>query len=63
MTRKIVHEIKLPKAVTIALYAIAIGLILNVAKPFISIGPALAALNHLDTINVQHSGSITVPTY
>jgi hypothetical protein len=62
MTRKIVHEIKLPKAVTIALYAIAIALVLNVAKPFISIGPALATL-HYDTIRVQHSGGITVDNY
>ena len=63
MTRKIVHEIKLPKAVTIALYAIAIALVLNVAKPFISIGPALATLSSFDTIKVQHSGSITVDNY
>ena len=41
MTRKIVYEIKLPKAATIALYAIAIALVLKVTE-----GNILTDTNH-----------------
>ena len=53
MTRKIVHEVKLPKAVTIALYAITIGLVLNVAKPILNANAAWA-LSCGDKIIVEH---------
>lgn len=42
MTRKVIHEHKIPKSVTVALYAIAITLTLNLAKPFVDVRPAQA---------------------
>ena len=48
MTKKIIHEYKLPKALTLALYVIAIALTLNLAKPFMSVNPAFAAFDRAD---------------
>ena len=42
MSRKVIHEHKIPKSVTVALYAIAIALTLNLAKPFVDVRPAIA---------------------
>ena len=60
MTRKITHEVKLPKSLTVAIYIIAVALALNVVKPFVAIAPAFADLDTGDQIYVQHSGSLTV---
>ena len=53
VTRKIVCEVKLPKAVTMSIYAIAIALVLMVAKP-ISNANAAWALSYEDKIIVEH---------
>ena len=60
MTRKVTHEVKLPKSLTVAIYIIAVALALNVAKPFIGIAPALAELSSYDQLNINHSGKIWV---
>ena len=44
MTRKVTHEVKLPKSLTVAIYIIAVALVLNVAKPFVATSPAFAEL-------------------
>ena len=44
MDRKITHQVKIPTVVTVALYAIAFGLMANVAKPLLIADPAWAAL-------------------
>tara|TARA_B100000780_G_scaffold215144_1_gene154548 strand:- start:475 stop:651 length:177 start_codon:yes stop_codon:yes gene_type:complete len=46
MEKQIFHEVKLPKVVTIALYAIAIAFLVNVFKPVITTHPAFAELNN-----------------
>ena len=43
MDRKITHQLKIPAVVTVALYAIAFGLMANVAKPLLIADPAWAA--------------------
>ena len=43
MDRKITHQVKIPTVVTVALYAIAFGLMANVAKPLLTADPAWAA--------------------
>jgi hypothetical protein len=43
MDRKITHQVKIPTVVTVALYAIAFGLMANVAKPLLIADPAWAA--------------------
>ena len=48
MTSKIIHEYKIPKSITVVLYVIAIALTLNLAKPFIAVNPAFAALDPQD---------------
>tara|TARA_B100000900_G_C20446319_1_gene661208 strand:- start:718 stop:924 length:207 start_codon:yes stop_codon:yes gene_type:complete len=53
MSEKVIHEYKIPKSVTVALYAIAIALTLNLAKPFISVNPAFAALDYQDHIMIS----------
>lgn len=42
MDKKIIHEVKLPRVITVALYAIAIGLLANVFKPVVMGSPAFA---------------------
>ena len=60
MTRKVTHEIKLPKSLTVASYIIAVALALNVVKPFVSVALAFAELGYGDKLKleVDHSGSI-----
>ena len=53
MTRKVTHEVKLPKSLTVAIYIIAVALVLNVAKPFIATSPAFAELYQGDRLNVK----------
>ena len=43
MDRKITHQVKIPTVVTVALYAIAFGLMANVVKPLLIADPAWAA--------------------
>ena len=52
MVRKVVHEHKIPKTITTALYVIAIALTLNLAKPFVSVLPAWAELDSGDRLRV-----------
>lgn len=52
MDKKIIHEVKLPRVITVALYAIAIGLLANVFKPVVMGHPAFAELNNYDNINI-----------
>ena len=66
MSRKVIHEHKIPKSVTVALYAIAISLTLNLAKPFIGVSPASAELFEEDLFlvhrkldKIEQSTSIT----
>jgi len=51
MDKKIIHEVKLPRVITVALYAI--GLLANVFKPVVMGHPAFAELNEYDTIKVS----------
>ena len=62
MTRKVTHEIKLPKSLTVAIYIIAVALALNVVKPFVSVAPAFADLDNYDTLEliVNHQGGISL---
>ena len=53
MSRKVIHEHKIPKSVTVALYAIAIALTLNLAKPFIGVSPASAELTTYDLQTIE----------
>jgi len=59
MDKKIIHEVKLPKVITVALYAVAIGLLANVFKPVVMANPALAALSYGDILKIE----LTTPTY
>jgi len=43
--------VKLPKVITVALYAVAIGLLANVFKPVVMGNPAFAQLSNYDTIS------------
>ena len=43
MDRKITHQVKIPTVVTVALYAIAFGLMANVVKPLLTADLAWAA--------------------
>ncbi|WP_340253377.1 hypothetical protein [Roseobacter sp. HKCC-CH-9208] len=55
MQRKVVHEhtIKIPRVVTVGIYAVAIALGANAIKPILSANPAFAELNPQDTIKVR----------
>ena len=53
MDKKIIHEVKLPRVITVALYAIAIGLLANVFKPVVMGHPAFAELYGGANINVK----------
>ena len=52
MDKKIIHEVKLPRVITVALYAIAIGLLANVFKPVLTAHPAFAASNGVAKIAI-----------
>ena len=58
--KKIVHEIKLPKSLTVILAVLAIGVCANAFGPALSIKPALAELYSGATIKVRHSGGVSV---
>jgi hypothetical protein len=62
MTRKVTHEIKLPKSLTVAIYIIAVAFALNVVKPFVGVAPAFAELGNYDTLSlkVKHSGTLSL---
>ena len=62
MTRKVTHEVKLPKSLTVAIYIIAVALVLNVAKPFVATSPAFAELSYGDKLKLEvtHSGQMYV---
>lgn len=62
MTRKVTHEIKLLKSLTVAFYIIAAAIALNVVKPFVGISPAFAELSYGDKLKlkVKHSGQMYV---
>lgn len=53
MARKVIHEIKVPMSVTVALYMIGAALFLNLAKPLVSASPAFADLSYGDRIEVE----------
>ena len=52
MDKKIIHEVKLPRVITVALYAIAFGLLANVFKPVLTAHPAFAASNGVAKIAI-----------
>ena len=53
MDKKIIDEVKLPRVITVALYAIAIGLLANVFKPVVMGHPAFAELSWGDSLHVE----------
>ena len=53
MSKKIIHEHKIPKSIIFVLYIIAITLTLNLVKPLMHITPALAELGYGDRIEVE----------
>ena len=59
MDKKIIHEVKLPRVITVALYAIAIGLLANVFKPVVMGHPAFADLSYGDKLKLE----ISTPQY
>jgi hypothetical protein len=58
MDKKIIHEVKLPRVITVALYAIAIGLLANVFKPVLTAHPAFAFGNESINVNLRSPISI-----
>lgn len=67
MQRKVVHEhtIKVPRVVTVGIYAVAIALGANAIKPLLSANPAFAELNRGDYLEVAITNwpSILRPLY
>ena len=61
MDKKIIHEVKLPRVITVALYAIAIGLLANVFKPVLTAHPAFA-FGH-ESINVRIVSPVPVDLF
>ena len=60
MEKQIFHEVKLPKIVTIALYAIAIAFLVNVFKPVITTHPAFAELNNGERLPLPTKFKVTI---
>ena len=60
ITRVIEHEIKLEKSVKIILAVLAIGVFANAFAPAFSVKDALAEFSSHDTLNIFHSGSVSV---
>ena len=56
----IVYEIKLQPVVIVLLGVIALGVVGNVFKSVSPIQDAMAELNNWSTLNVSHSGYISV---
>ena len=54
MDRKITHEIKIPRSVVVALYAIFFVLTLNLVSPFFNVKTALAFSNEVHKIAICH---------
>ena len=54
MNRKITYEIKIPRSVIVALYAILFVLTLNLASPFLSVKTASAFSNEVHKIAICH---------
>ena len=59
--KKIILEVKLPKVVTVALYAIAIAFPINVFKPVVTAHPAFAELNNGGTFTIPTKFKVTMP--
>ena len=53
MSKKVIHEHKIPKSIIFVLYIIAITLTLNLVKPLMYVDPALAELGIGDMIEVR----------
>ena len=53
MSKKVIHEHKIPKSIIFVLYIIAITLTLNLVKPLMYVDPALAELGFGDLIEVK----------
>ena len=54
MDKIFIYELKLPRVITVALYAIPISLLANVFKPVVMGHPAFAELDNYDNITVTH---------
>ena len=54
MDKKITHEIKVPRSITVALYAIFFVLTLNLISPFINVKTASAFSNEVHKIAICH---------
>ena len=54
MDRKVTHEIKLPRSIIVALYAILFVLTLNLVSPFFKIKTASAFSNEVHKIAICH---------
>ena len=54
MDRKITHEIKIPKSILLALYAILFVLTLNLVSPFFNVKTASAFSNEVHNIAICH---------
>ena len=61
MEKQIIHEVKLPKVVTVALFAIAIAFLVNVFKPVVTTHPAFAELNNGGTFTIPTKFKVTMP--
>ena len=61
MEKKIIHEVKLPKVVKVASYAIAIAFLVNVFKPVVTAHPAFAELNNGGTFTILTKFKVTMP--
>ena len=53
MNRRVIHEHKIPRSITIVLYVIAIATTLNLAKPFIGVSPASAEIFGSDLNKIE----------
>ena len=60
MSRKVIHEHKIPKSMTVVLSAIAIALTLNLAKPFVDVRPAIAGYHQSDVENALSNMNSTL---
>ena len=54
LDKKITHEIKVPRSITVALYAIFFVLTLNLISPFINVKTASAFSNEVHKIAICH---------
>ena len=54
MDRKVTHEIKIPRSIVVALYALLFVLTLNLVSPFFNIKTASAFSNEVHKIAICH---------